>query len=59
MSDLFGNHVVGFPTRRHISFKYFSASDGEELAKIKKVKIIRNNKREGKSYKINVALMIC
>lgn len=27
--------------------KLFSASDGEELAKIRKVKVIRNDKREG------------
>lgn len=37
-----------------IWFLLVSASDGEELAKIQKVKLVRNEKREGKPIKKKV-----
>ena len=35
MSDLFGNHIVGFPTRRLICVKYLSDNNFPTIGKIR------------------------
>ena len=44
--------TVKYKMKYYIFLVYFTASDGEDLAKMKKVKILRNKKREGTEFSL-------